>query len=137
MKKQIRTVGAFLEYDNKFLILYRSPSESNGELWGLPAGKVEKDESDVNAIIREVFEETGLKLTETEVELIDVYRWEFPKVDIDFPTFKVKLDNFFDVILNPEEHSEYRWVTPQECFELKDKLIHGFDDLLDKVYGLK
>ncbi len=49
--------------DNKILILKRSTdSKTNPGKWELPGGKVNQDESFDHALIREVYEETNLKI---------------------------------------------------------------------------
>jgi len=61
--------GALIEQDGK-LLLQRTQSPFQGS-WNLPAGYVESDESPLEAVVRETYEETGLRV---EVEgLVDVY----------------------------------------------------------------
>lgn len=66
----MRVVGCFLEYNDKFVILLRQKHKPDGDTWGLPGGKVEQGEDDVEAIIRELEEETGYKATQNQVELL-------------------------------------------------------------------
>lgn len=51
-----RAVCAFIEHDGKFLVVTRRNSEN----WGLVGGKVDKGETEEQALIREVFEESNL-----------------------------------------------------------------------------
>ncbi len=52
------------DQDGKILILKRSTdSKTNPGKWELPGGKVNQDESFDHALIREVYEETNLKIT--------------------------------------------------------------------------
>jgi mutator protein MutT len=134
--KEVRTAGTIIECDGKILIVHRREDISQGGTWGLPAGRVEPGESEKTAAIREVFEETGLKVNDTDIEQLGTFDWHFPEVTVIFPTFKVELSQQFNVKLNPKEHSEFKWVTPEECYKMKN-LIHGFHDLLEKIYGLK
>ncbi|MSP13448.1 MAG: NUDIX hydrolase [Chloroflexi bacterium] len=62
--------GALIEEAGKLLLLQRTQSPF-AHCWNIPAGYVEIDESPVEAVVREVFEETGLHV---EVDgLTDVY----------------------------------------------------------------
>ncbi len=46
----------------KFLLIY---SKRNGE-WGFPKGHIEKNETETEAAVREIFEETGIKVSEKD-----------------------------------------------------------------------
>ncbi|MGX4686101.1 NUDIX domain-containing protein [Vagococcus sp. JNUCC 83] len=55
--------------------------------WGLPAGSIELYESPYKAMCRELFEETGLKTTEKDIELLNVFggkthTYTYPNGDI-------------------------------------------------------
>lgn len=54
--KTIRVVAAVIERDGKYLITQRRESASLPLLWEFPGGRVETDENDVDALMRE-FEE--------------------------------------------------------------------------------
>jgi len=136
MVKKVRTVGCFLEYNGKFLILHRMPHESQGDRWGLPAGKVDEGESEIDTMLREIEEETGYKPKKDELEFIKTIVWNFPEKTVEFITFRIKLNNKINVKLNPNEHQAYKWVTPKECYAMKN-LIHGFHDLLEKMGYVK
>ena len=62
--------GALIEQDGSLLLLQRTQAPFQG-CWNLPAGYVEADESPLEAVIREVCEETGLRVEAKE--LVDVY----------------------------------------------------------------
>lgn len=62
--------GALIERDKRLLLLQRAKAPFAG-CWNLPAGYVEADESPIQAVIREVYEEVGLQAEVTD--LIDVY----------------------------------------------------------------
>nr|WP_245975784.1 NUDIX domain-containing protein [Amycolatopsis palatopharyngis] len=56
----VRCVGAIVHDDEGRLLLIRRANEPARGLWSLPGGKVEQGESDAEAVIRELREETGL-----------------------------------------------------------------------------
>ena len=133
---KMRVAGCIMEYNNKFLILYRKPNKPNGDTWGLPAGKVDNGETDEQAIVREIYEETGYKANLDELELLGEFRFNFPDYIVDFPTFRIKLKQQFNVAHKPDEHEDYKWVTKEECNALPN-LIYGFRELLEKIgYGV-
>lgn len=62
-KPKIRCVGA-LVYDaqGRLLLVQRANDPGRGR-WSLPGGKVEPGETDAEAVVRELLEETGLLVT--------------------------------------------------------------------------
>ena len=121
-----------MEYEGKFLILRRQHHKPDGNTWGLPAGKPDQGESDEDAMVRELKEETGYKAEVNELTLLGEYMFEYPDLYLEFPTYQLKLDQLFEVVHRPDEHLEYRWVSAQECDAMPD-LIRGFHDLLRRV----
>ena len=62
--------GGLIEQDRRLLLIQRTNAPFR-DCWNLPAGYAEIDESPLQTVIREVYEETGLRV---EVEsLVDVY----------------------------------------------------------------
>ncbi len=59
----IRCVGAVVRDDSGRVLLIRRAHEPGSGLWSLPGGKVEEGETDAEALIRELREETGLFAT--------------------------------------------------------------------------
>jgi 8-oxo-dGTP diphosphatase len=65
--QRIRCVGAVLLDDAGRLLLIRRAHEPGRGRWSVPGGRVEGGETDQQAVIREVAEETGLA--------VEVTRW--------------------------------------------------------------
>lgn len=133
----MRVVGCFLEYDNKFVLVHRLPHKADGDTWGLPSGKVEDGESDIEAIQRELFEETGYHASPEEIEVLSTDKFVSPRGDtITYITHRVKLNRPHSVTIEAAAHSEYRWVTIDEADSMED-LIHGLHDLFRIVGFVK
>ncbi len=60
------TVQAWIEREGTYLILKRNEEPFAGE-WDLPGGFVEMGESPADAVVREVAEETALRVAPTEI----------------------------------------------------------------------
>ena len=77
------TVAAVIERDGKFLFV---EEEANGRrVLNQPAGHLDPGESLVQAVAREVLEETAHRFTPTA--LLGVYRWIYDKEDVTFLRF--------------------------------------------------
>lgn len=104
--------------DGEFLLLKRSQENSSSGEWTFPGGKIEEGESEKEAAIRELKEETGLEgkiinsgkpyIGEGELGLWKIY------------PFQIKLDSK-NVELD-YEHSEFKWLSLEE---LKDHETMG------------
>jgi 8-oxo-dGTP diphosphatase len=59
---RIRCAGAVVRDDRERLLLVRRGTEPGRGLWSVPGGRVEPGESSREAAVREVWEETGLRV---------------------------------------------------------------------------
>lgn len=62
-KKSIRVVAGLIRRDGKVLLTQRKPGRHLGLSWEFPGGKVEAGETDEVALMRELVEELGVKVT--------------------------------------------------------------------------
>ena len=133
----MRVVGCFLEHNNRFVLLKRHNHKPDGSTWGLPAGKVESNESDEAAMLRELYEETGYRATTSALKLLGVYDFITPSgATNNFVTYSVKLDTSHEVILEDSAYAEYKWTTVEEADQMPD-LIFGLHDLFKMVGYIK
>ncbi len=131
MNKTIKVVGCIIQKGDQILMLYRSESESDPSLWGIPAGKVEKGETDLQAAIREVKEETNIDFEPddlTEICSLPIY---YPELTVEFPMFHTKVEGILEIKLNPREHIDYKWMKPKDVLEL-DNLMKDVDIIIKK-----
>jgi 8-oxo-dGTP diphosphatase len=106
--------GIFFTDGKKVLLLKRSNKGDNGGKWGLPGGKVEEGETDIDAAIREAKEECGKvkgKRFEKLEEKDHHHYWT---------TFFFRVDEPFSCKLS-DEHTKWKWF---EFEELKDIKLH-------------
>lgn len=104
--------------DNKFLILVRNMNDKSrpGD-FDIPGGSLKDGELHEEALRREVKEETGLEITNINPVVVNTnYDANENKyfVYIGYQSTATSTD----VILNPEEHSSFIWMTAAE-FESK------------------
>lgn len=109
-------VWCFVQYEGKILLLCRQTDKSEPWKYGLHAGKVDQWESLLEAIKREVGEETWLQIWTPEYRT--VYYVNYPESNIVFHVFKIELSSLPPITLHREEHSCYVFCSPQESLKL-------------------
>jgi 8-oxo-dGTP pyrophosphatase MutT (NUDIX family) len=84
--------------------------------WGIPGGKIKTNEPALDALRREVREETGLELRDIRFELVQdcIEPPEFYKKAHFLLLNYTATSATTDVVLNDEAET-YRWVTPDEA----------------------
>ncbi len=120
------------ECKNKNLFLRRHPQKPYGGEWAAPGGKIEKGETPGKAVVREVFEETGIVIPEEQLISHGKYYIDTKEVQFIMYIFQAKLEEFPEIDLRLEEHIEFRWLPPAEALSLP--LMFGADECLGKVY---
>lgn len=113
------------------LLLQRSFSDSYGGYWENPGGSVEStDKTLLEAVVREVFEETGLHVSKF-LDLVCVDQWVSVKPDrvrkvakFSFVTevYEVVDEGWMDrVVLDDQEHQAIVWATEEQVREGVEK----------------
>lgn len=110
MKKEIDVVGAIIVKDKKILCCQRGPGRALANLWEFPGGKIEENETKVQALKRELREE--LKITVSMVEeIFDFTRYEYDFGFVNLTTFICYLESGEPQLT---EHLQVKWLLPQE-----------------------
>lgn len=129
---RFEVVSCYVENDGNILMLHRHDHKSEGNKWGVPAGKMDKGENELQAIIREVEEETGQKLDSKNLEyLIKVYV-KYPEYHFIYHMFRVVFVRKPKIKLSFNEHKGYRWVSPRMALELN--LVRDLDRCIKMFY---
>jgi 8-oxo-dGTP diphosphatase len=117
-------VAAVIVKDKSVLLLKRRKDEETFPgIWEFPSGKREFGESSIEALIREVKEETGLSIIVDNPVYVFEYIVERPNEirDVTQINFLTRLANSNQKIrINKEEHEEARWFTKEEIISLKE-----------------
>lgn len=108
--KMIEVVAAIIERDGKILLRATPCPERSGGIMGVCGGKVEPDESQRQALVRELNEELGIEATvgdyvashqrEVSGRIIHLHAWHVPD---------------FHGTLQAHEHQALVWCSPEEA----------------------
>jgi 8-oxo-dGTP pyrophosphatase MutT (NUDIX family) len=85
---------------------------------GMPAGKVDEDEDVLDALVREVEEEIGLKTKHENYKYFEGYYVRYPDYDLFFHIYHLPIKEKPTIILRSNEHKDYRWLKPKDALNL-------------------
>lgn len=111
--KMINVTCAIIFFSDKILVTQRSEKMKLPLKWEFPGGKLEKDESEIECIKREIKEEINIDIDILERLSNSIY---------DYGTFKINLIPFTanyisgDIILS--EHKDYKLIDKSELTDL-------------------
>ncbi|MBJ7450250.1 MAG: NUDIX hydrolase [Parachlamydiales bacterium] len=120
----VEVSACFCQSDQEYLFLKRHPDTYSGYTWGLPGGKIESGETPLDGVVREIFEETGIILKENNTQFLRSFFIRYPTFDFIYHLYQTVLEvRPNNIILSPQEHLEFIWVTLEKALELH--LISG------------
>jgi len=113
---------------NKLLLLKRGDSAPwNPGKYCLPGGKLEKDETLIEGALRELYEETNIKLNNLELKPIVINYPKYSKT-----VFVCDSPGLYIVSLN-WEHVEYRWASYSDASSMR--LVPGLWTTIKTLCG--
>ncbi len=133
-EKQLDVVSCFICVNGAFLLLQRGMHKPQGGTWGPPAGKVEKNEGLIDAVIRETMEETGLVFTPDKICKLSEYFVNIGTFDYIYHVYEVKLETIPTIQIDTSSHISYKWVTPEQSLVLP--LIQDQNIVIKDSYGV-
>lgn len=138
MVKAIHVIGVLIENNKgEILVLLRQKDRPEPNTYGPPGGGIKFLETKKAACIREIYEETKLKVNPDNLEFLKTYdEWQSSGSNIKFELFRYKLDlENPDITLDANEAVGYMWQIPQRLYKRKD-LMPGLYIILKDIYKL-
>lgn len=141
MKKNLKVCCCIIKQDLKTLILKRNSKGPRDGLWEFPGGKIEKGESELSCVIREVKEEIGLSLE--NINFFTRTKHEYDDINVELIGFIAESH----IISKPNliVHSDYKWIKnsefgkyafPEANIKIIDELIESekyFPEILSRI----
>jgi 8-oxo-dGTP diphosphatase len=113
--KRVEVVAAIIQFDGKILCVQRGSARFDyiAYKYEFPGGKVERDETTSQALIREVREELDLRIAVHDL---------FLTVDHAYPDFHITMHSYLCSCKNPDiklnEHVAMKWLGIDELSDL-------------------
>jgi 8-oxo-dGTP pyrophosphatase MutT (NUDIX family) len=143
-KYKIKFENTFLNDNGKRLLNIIKRSKSSKKIWEIPKGSVNKNESNINAAIREFYEETNIKKNKYKI-LYNITPITYTFIDENI-TYKyvyyiaVLLDNKYNLYLDFKLNSNIMEITELKFFSLQDLNIININpkliNLIKKVFKI-
>lgn len=128
----------YMVCNRQILLLKRNDGATAGNRWCMPGGKLEKNETPLQAVIREIKEETNILLLPAAADFIQTICIRFCKPkqeDYLLHLFKAVLPGSqpsdYTIMLN-QEHTDYLWADLQTAKQLN--LVAGGQEILDLLH---
>ena len=115
----------FIDRDDKYLMMYRSPHPTFGDNDpDLPGGTVDGDESMIDAMVREVWEEIQVKIDKTQVE--QIYSGDdYSAHGTHYALFITRVDERPTLTIS-WEHSSYEWIDRDEFIRISASALDSY-----------
>ena len=126
--KNVEVVAAIIKDDDKYLATQRGYGEFKG-LWEFPGGKIDSDETNENALIREIKEELNCDIKIEEYLLT---------IEYDYSTFHLVMHCYLCTLLSEFtllEHDDYKWLDKNNLKEVNwlEADVEVVNYLLEKI----
>lgn len=105
-----------IAYNGKILLLKDWLSDGS---WSLPGGGLHRGEDAKHGAIREVFEETGLKIKLSDLEARGTIYAKSASVSVTLHCFSLALKQSPHITLHRHEISDCMWIRPREVAKIK------------------
>lgn len=118
----------------RILLLKRNIHKHEWGKWWAPGWKIDTWENPLNAVMREVQEETWLCIQSDNFQLIRTFYVyiESSGRNLIYHEFASLYDGW-EIVLNSDEHSEFGWFSKDESFLLP--LIHDMEPCIEAFYS--
>jgi 8-oxo-dGTP diphosphatase len=129
-------VAAVIVKKGDEVLLVKRGIEPGKGLWSLPAGFLEVDETAEEAAVRELEEETGLRVDEEDLEFVETLNMErFPDQRLLANVFKVEVGETSGELDSGTDAVDAGFFDPQKLEETDMELRRHFLPALEKVVG--
>ena len=91
MSKVVNVAVAVIHFNNQYLLGFRHASQHQGNRYEFVGGKIEPDETPIQGLIREVYEEIGLDIAQNTAVKMGVIRHDYADKTVALHVFKVEV----------------------------------------------
>lgn len=127
----VEVAAIYVNVNGKILLLRLADHKNEKGKWGVPAGKLDKHETALQAAKRELFEETGIDSELEAFQSLGALYIRKPELDYVYHLFGINQAVIPSLLLSAE-HCSHLWVSREEARDLP--LMNGAMHSLDTYY---
>jgi 8-oxo-dGTP diphosphatase len=131
---RLEAVGCFVQCDGEIILLHRQDHKPQGNTWGIPSGKIDEGEDAKTTMLRELKEETEIKIPENEMLLFKTIFVKYKAYDFIYHIFYTTINNKQKIKRKNDEHKDARWITPKNALQLP--LIEDLDGCIKLFFNI-
>ncbi len=115
----VEVAACYVEVNGHILLLQSGLKKEEKGLWGVPAGKLEKEETPIQAASRELLEETAISIVEPAhfIHLGCLYMRK-PNLEYIYHLFQVCLFENTPPVCLSEEHQSFGWFAMENLHQV-------------------
>ena len=136
MNHQLIVSVGLIQYEDRLLLTRRVNPENPQwhHRWNFPGGKIHFEELPIEALRREILEETNLTINRPQLLGVHTHYWKMEKgVQQTLILVYHCFADHHDVHLKQDENDAHVWVEPNDIL-LMDNLLDGTDNILQDLY---
>jgi 8-oxo-dGTP diphosphatase len=123
-------VLAFLRRGDEILLLRRINTNFGQGLYSLVGGKVEAEEPALHAIQREVLEEVGLDVPESQFKFVHVFHRKATEGSLVALCFQADVSGMNPLNVEPEKHDDVRFFNINK---LPENILHAHKHAIEYI----
>ena len=124
-----------MEYEGDILLLRRQDLIVEGDRWGIPSGRMERGETPVESMRREIREETGLEIPLNRISYFSKTYVRYPdEYDFIYHILHTRIDASPKVRIDLKEHKASRLISPQRALDLP--MVRDTDSCIRLFYRI-
>ena len=104
-RKTIEVVAAVIVNESGHVLAVKCPDTKHGGGWEFPGGKIEPGEAPRDAVVRELQEELGVRVSVGN--LLHVVEWDYPAFHL---SMRCYISRILQGRIQLREHTEARWL---------------------------
>lgn len=123
-------------HDEDEIMLLDEPIPHHEGVWSLPCGHAGYDEGLREAAVRELREETGLRIDPADLSLLTVYHAETPRMAFHFTTYTLERDATTGAVTPEAEGFEVEILPVEDVLGSDDRLRKSDRDRIEMAFGM-